>query len=143
MQIDPKTLDRLSQLDLEQYAGNFRAIQRNDNVLYNQLFEIPVNVRLTASRGVCENCLYDICVEAQGNHESFRDLRRKIDSSLAKRLESPRWQLLTVSFNGVYIGNPEDLLNFRKSRSEGIIYPTKGLGEKLAEVTFISGYPEI
>lgn len=143
MQIDPQALDRLSQLELEQYAGNLRAIQGDDRTLYEQLFEIPVSVKLTAQKGICDDSLYEICVKAQGGHESFLDLRRTVTKELGKKFDTPGQNLLTISFNGIYVGDPEDLLNHRNGRPEGILYPTRGLGEKLAEVAFISGYPEI
>ncbi len=143
MPVDTEALDRLSQLELEQYAGNLRAIQGEDRNIYERLFELPVIVKVIAERGTCEDELYDICVRAERNYVRFLDLRRDITRELAEKFDTPGQNLLTVLFNGIYVGESEDLLNFRKSRPEGIIYPTKGLGEKLAEITFISGYPEI
>jgi len=45
--------------------------------------------------------------------------------------------LLTVLFDGIYIGDPEDLLNYRKDSQAKIWYPTKGLGEKVDGIEFI------
>jgi len=133
----PEVLKRLSMLDLKRYAGNLNVLKKDDARLYEQLMTSPVNVKVVADKGICEDKLHEICQRSQGKHETFRSLRQKIEDQLFKIQHSLGWNLLTVSFDGIFVGEPEDLLNHRDGRQEGIMYPIKGLGEKIAEVEFV------
>ena len=140
MELDAEALTRLSTLELEMYAGKLSALAGEDMKKATRLKQLPVRVKLVAERGVCEDSLYDICSEVEGQHASFHELRMRVIGKLARDLNSPSspaWNLLPVLFDGIYVGEPEDLLGFRKGRSEPL-YPTKGLGTKLADIEFIS-----
>ena len=60
-----------------------------------------------------------------------------MERELLARSHSPGFSILTLIFYGIYVGDPEDLIIHRKGIKGRILYPTKGLGEKLAEVKFI------
>ena len=66
MKISSEALERLSGLGLRQYAGDLKAIKGGDRTLYNILMEKPVEVKIIAERGVCNDRLYDTCTELQG-----------------------------------------------------------------------------
>lgn len=144
---DKGTLERLSNLELRQYAGNLNAISGEDATIYDMLVESPIKIKVTAQRGICEDELYDICLSLEGRHDRFIDVRHAIIESYIKKI-SPMQKmrdtgvaqspcLLSMLFDGIYVGDSEDLLNYRNNNQAGILYNTKGLGAKLAEVTFI------
>lgn len=136
--ITSETLERLSNLDLQQYAGNLEALRETDRLIYERLMHSPVEVKVTAQREGVDRGLYEACLELQGSCVKFEELRRKAMMMLSRRSHSPvGWNLLSVLFNGIYIGDPEDLLNYRTGRQEGILYPVEGLGKKVAEVRFV------
>lgn len=147
MQIDYQTLERLSNLELRQYTGDLTAIVADDRVLYNELMESPVEVRVTAQRGLCEGGLYEICLSVQGRHKRFVDVRHAVINKYTRdmkpfekmvdagKVQSPC--LLTVLFDGIYVGDSEDLFTYRNGVSGRIWYPTKGLGEKIAEIVWV------
>ena len=136
METNKQTLERLSNLDLRQYAGDLKAIQGDDRELYERLMRSPVEVHVTAQRGICDDLLYQILSTIEGTYERFEELRREVMFKLPKN--SPGWNLLSVLFDGIYVGEPEDLLNHRYNRPEGILYRTRGLGEKVVDITFLS-----
>jgi hypothetical protein len=133
--MDAQTLERLSTLELRLYAGDLGAFGTNDWILRNELTEIPVEVRVIIEDGRCDDALYKLCEQVEGMHETFGKLREGITDALAKGLGNAGWNLLSVLFDGIYAGEPEDLLNHRTGGM--ILYPVKGLGEKIAEVTFL------
>ncbi len=137
MKIVKEDLERLSGLELRQYAGDLKAIRGKDIVLYDILMKNSVEVKIIAERGVCSDKLYDICIDLQGRHGKFVHLRRRTMNMLSQEFKGPGSNLLSILFDGVYIGEPEDLLNYRNKNRSGILYPTKGFGEKLAEVNFL------
>ena len=141
MGINRETLERLSNLELRQYAGDLHAIIGKNRKLWTELSNAPVDVKMAASRGICEDKLYDICLSVQRKHETFSMLRHRIMEALSKKSETLGFNLLTVLFDGIYVGEPEDLFHYRNNLSGRILYPTKGLGSKLAEVTFIDEHP--
>lgn len=126
MVIDDDTLARLSLLDLYQYAGDL--ILGENRKLYDELLELPVEVRVTAQRGICEGIFYEICLNAQGKYRRFGDLKKRIVQ---------RSNLLSVLFNGIYIGEPKDLLNLRRGNQARILHPMEGLGQKIADLKFL------
>jgi len=136
MKFDSQTLERLSLLDLRQYSGDLTAIGEEDRKLSNWLFELPVVVLATAQREVCEDPLYNICFGAQGEYSHFFNVRQRVMQELSRLANGPGWNLLSVLFDGIYVGDPEDLLYHRCGEQKRILHTTKGLGEKLAEVTF-------
>jgi hypothetical protein len=131
-----ETLKRLSNLDLIKYAGDLKAIKGQDAILYDELMNTPVEAKVIAKEGICEDVLYKICLDAQMNYEGFKNLRHNIINKLSKseQLTAGTKNLLTVLFNGVYIGEPEDILNYRKGGAT--LYPTKGLGKRIMDVQF-------
>lgn len=141
MNIDSKTLERLSNLELRQYAGELNAIVGKDRILFEELNESSVEVVMIAPREICDDRLYDICLSMHKKHEMFFMLRHRILDKLSKKYEELKAHLLTVLFDGIYVGEPEDLFNYRNGRQTRILYPTKGLGSKLADVTFIDAHP--
>ena len=138
MNTDKPTLERLSDLELRQYAGDLSAIMGDDRLLYEKLFGLPVEVRIAAHLGICEDRLYQILCIFQGRYEKFEDLRCKITTRLSREFAPPGWNRLSVLFDGIYIGEPEDLLNYRQGNRAGILNPIKGLGEKAAEMIFFN-----
>jgi len=75
MQIYKQLLNRLSNLELNRYAGDLNALAGKDLALYNKLMESPVEVRVIAQRGICEDELYEICLSVQGKHKQFVNVR--------------------------------------------------------------------
>lgn len=136
-QLRNRTLAAMSKLLLEFYSGNLYAFGVSSRRLNEQLKKQPVEVSVIAEKGACENELYHICKEAEGKYEKFSDLTRKITEALAKGEVRPSWNLLSVLFDGIYVGEPEDLRNYRNGETASIIYPTKGLGEKIARIKFL------
>lgn len=137
MQIDSKELRRLSNLEISRYAGQLDAIRGKDEILVGLLAETPVEVVMVAEEGVCNGTLYNICKRRTGRHKSFALLRGEVIGELAQRFEPPCWNLLSVLFDGIYVGEPEDLYNLRAGEPQGVIYNLKGLGTKLADVKFL------
>ncbi len=142
MNPDSQTLERLSNLSLRQYSGDLAAIRGEDRQLHAQLMESPVEMRVIAQPGVCEEELYEICLQAIGRYPRFIDLRWRITRELSAKFEPPRWNLLSILFDGIFVGEPEDLLNHRNGNPSGVLYPTKGLGTKIAEVIFLDSGSE-
>jgi len=128
------TLKRLEGLELDSYAGNLEALQK-DREEYVGLTEQPVEVKIVGAPGVCEAWLYNICSGAEGQYERFIELRERVQGELLKFAKGPGWNLLTVGFTGIYVGEPEDLHNLRNGGN--ILYQTRGLGRKMADVTFL------
>lgn len=139
MTTDSQTLERLSNLELCQYAGDLGAIQEEDRGLYEKLTESPVEVVVTGGSGVCDDWLYEICLGVEGQYDTFLEVRKIVQDELRGVVGGPGWNLLTVSFNGIYVGEPEDLLNYRNGRTKSILYQTTGIGKKVADITFLNG----
>ena len=138
MRIDRKTLERLAYLDLKLYAGDLGAFIKEDYELREALMVSPVEVKLISARDICDDSLYTVVERFVGRYEKFQDLRYGLTKELIATLPVPAgYNLLTSLFNGIYIGDPEDVLNFRLQRGDKIMYPVKGLGEKLADVIFL------
>lgn len=136
-QLGDEALQTMSKLLLKFYSGNLSAFEGSCGKVVEQLRKRPIEVKVIAKKGVCEDRLYEICQAAQGKYEKFSDLTGKITEALAKGSARPDWNLLSVLFDGIYIGEPEDLLNYRSSELDGVIYPTKGLGEKISQIKFL------
>ena len=134
MEITPSTLAVVSNLELRRYAGDLEAIDEYHQTLLNELSQLPVRVEITAPRGICEDELYGLVLRTHASYQRFSDLRIEVcDNSLNSRAII----MLSVLFDGIYVGEPEDLLHFRRGERREIMYPTKGLGAKLADVRFI------
>ncbi|MBI4159360.1 hypothetical protein HY500_03840 [Candidatus Woesearchaeota archaeon] len=140
MNPDSQTLERLSYLNLMEYSGDLFAIRGEDRQLYSKLMESPVEMIVTAQPEVCVEEIYRICSGAVGGYRRFIDLRQRIMRELAAKFETPGWCLLSVLFNGIFVGEPEDLLNHRNGNPSRVLYPTKGLGAKIAELSFLNYY---
>jgi len=140
--IDASTLDRLNNLELEQYAGNLNAFTKEDLIMRERLAATPIDVKMIEPRGVCDDELYDICSPFEGRQETFASLRQGIVDRLRREIEPIlpffQWNLLTVLFDGVYVGEPEDLLDYRKGNEQGILPPIEGLGKKIADIKFLT-----
>ncbi|MEN9626272.1 MAG: hypothetical protein RL557_600 [archaeon] len=141
MAVDHGTLERLSNLDLRVYVGDTNAIRGEDKRLYEQLMQTSVEVIMPSEagmsqQGTCEEPLYQICLGAQGVYNAFIDARQHVMGKLLREISGPGFNLLSILFEGIYVGEPEDLLNYRNGNSAGIRYPTKGLGNKLAAIRF-------
>jgi|SRR3989338_4510316 len=143
MNSDSQTLERLSDLDLRQYSGDLSAIRGEDRQLHARLMESPVEMRVTAQPEVCVEELYRICLSAIGRYPKFIDLRQMIMGELAAKFETSGWNLLSILFNGIFVGEPKDLLNHRNGNPSRVLYPTKGLGAKIAELRFLDYYPKV
>ena len=50
----------------------------------------------------------------------------------------PNWRMLSALFDGVYVGDPEDILNRRRYGDGSIpLYNVRVFGIKLAEIRFL------
>ena len=143
-------LEKLSNLELRKCVRDVNGVSKEDIdlyvELYNKLLKSPVEVNITAQRGLCEDHLYELCLSLQGRYKEFVYSRYKLGELyrefMFKKLSennNPGPCLVSVLFNGIYIGHYKDLLNYRKGNSEKLLYSTKGLGEKIAEVIFLDG----
>jgi len=147
--IDAKTLRDLSALQLDVYAGNIGKIFGEDGIIEKKLTETPVRAKVIAQEKDCDAGLYRVGLEIQGEYKSFKELRRAVVRHLQQLPSvpgsrvpglnipiSPEWNLISVLFDGIYIGEPEDLLN-HWTGTGNIFTDIKGLGEKLAEIEFL------
>jgi len=143
---------RLGQLELEEYAGNLGAFSSEDKTIHEQLMRMPVEMRRIPLKKECDGSLVALCSELAGKYESLIDLRIKIIEAYTTRrkplekmqtlgaMQSPC--LFAILVDGLYLGDPEDILNKRKQIANGsmtppeIWYPIQGLGEKIAEIIF-------
>ena len=141
MIVSAEELRKLDALGLKEYAGDTAALHGEERKTYDALMKTPVDVRLIAEEGVCHDSLYRICRDAEGIYISFGALRRHVDSQLTaeRRYYMLNWRMLSVLFGGIYVGDPEDLLNHRAGIERGILYPTRGLGKKVSHVRFLAG----
>lgn len=138
--IDDETLERLSNLELKQYAGDLTTIIEEDKALYEKLLRSPIEIKMIAPKGVCDDRLYEICFSVAGYHERFGIARIKLINNYAKETGNPdKFCLLSMLVNGIYVGHPLDLLNHRNNNPQKIIYPIKGVGQKIAEINFLIG----
>ena len=138
MEIETQTLSRLSHLELRQYAGELNAIAGEDTRLFGSLLSSPVEVTVAAEKGICDDRFYEICLKSQGKYGKFVDVRHKVTQDLSAQSTNPNcWNLLTVLFDGVYVGDPEDVLYWRENQKKKILFPIQGLGKKVAEVKFV------
>ena len=139
METDEKTLQRLSTLALTlRYKRDAEVMKEEDENLYHALLDSSVRVQVIADKNACEDSLYAICSSLQGTHEKFTDVRTLLGKQFyqARRLTSEE-RLLSVLFDGIYVGHPEDLLQIRNGHDEEVLYPVKGLGEKMADIIFL------
>lgn len=136
--INYKTLKRLGDLELRRYAGDLTTIIEEDRALYEKLLRSPIEIKMTAPKGICDDKLYEICSSVVGKHERFSIARIKLINNYAKETgELDKLCLLSMLVNGIYIGHPLDLLNYKNNKPQEIIYPIKGLGQKIAEINFL------
>ena len=108
MDLNEELLQKLSDLELELYSANISDLGELDYLREN-LLNTPVEMKVTAEKGICEDQLYDICLKYQGEHDSLATLRLSIANELANQFAPPGWNMLSVLFDGVYVGDPEDL----------------------------------
>ncbi|MDD5193048.1 MAG: hypothetical protein PHF67_00520 [Candidatus Nanoarchaeia archaeon] len=137
MKIEPKELRRLSNLELSIFSGENLALEEWDLIHARALYQTPVEVTMIAEEGICDRGLYRLCLYFEGEHDTFAGLRVDISERLAQTFQPPNWMKLTVIFDGIYVGNPEDIYNSRAGQPELIQCPMKGLGTKLADITFL------
>jgi hypothetical protein len=141
MILDSALLKRLSTCELRVYAGQLDALCAEDLAISNSLKVQPVVVNMTQPRLGCDERLYDICAEMAGSHKTFLELRQRVMNSLVSKARFfgnyNGWNLLTVAFDGIQLGDSKDLLK-RRIYGEGLkpLYPIEGFGLKLAEVRF-------
>ena len=141
MAVGNETIAKLSELSLEEYDGNLDAVlKQGDKKTYENLMYSPVRITLNRQGDICEGRLYEIVASMSGEHTTFEHVRREMDNRLLQKLERipSDWRLITVLFEGIYIGDPQDLLNHRLNNGEAISYPIKGFGEKIASIEFLS-----
>lgn len=136
--MDAERIKFLSDLDLAIYAGEVDAITPRNIRLTSEPMNAPGEVRIVAEQGVCEEKLYRIISELTGRHEKFIYLKRAVVNSLMKQAAGPGWNFISVLFDGIYIGEPEDVYNHRKSSGNSSpVYFVRGFGVKIADVEFI------
>ena len=82
--------------------------------------------------------LYVICRTLQNNTMPFQNLRTKTREHWLKiDPRSPTPSILTILFDGVYVGDPEDVVLQRlQGHCESPQYPIDGLGKKIASIEF-------
>lgn len=134
MPVDTDVLEDLSREELEVYSGNSSARTPESRKRWESLMCSPVRMKVCAGRDECDENLWDLCLRMQGRHEQFMDLRVKINDELMKRY--PQF-MLTVVFDGVYIGEPEDLRNLRAENGQRVMYEVKGFGRKVGDIEFV------
>jgi len=130
-------LEELSNLELEVYAGRIELAETPQYRKLEALFEVPVSMKVIAPPEVCEPHLYRIARALEGRHSTFAELRQKTNEALFnKQGNILGWNILSVLASGVYVGEMEDIRNYRNNSSQ-ILYPTRGLGTKVAEINFL------
>jgi len=138
MKLPQAFLDDLDLRELRQYAGE-QFITGELADVWEHLGYYPVEVRMCASRGACDDRLYAICQSVAGSGRTLKAVRQYVVSQLYQIATDPDCNLLSVLFTGIYVGEPEDLLNHWRG-SDDIFYPTTGLGKKIADIHFLGGY---
>ena len=75
MEIDK--LEKLSNLELRKCVRDVNGVSKEDIdlyvELYNKLLKSPVEVNITAQRGLCEDHLYELCLSLQGRYKEYRE----------------------------------------------------------------------
>lgn len=148
MQIDQATIDCLSDLELELYTGNSFDGIKKEREIRNKLHRLPVRIKVNLGESFCDDLLYRICKGlASREFTTIQELKGRLGSlsmSVIPQLDTSNWvqkiapTLFTTLFNGVYVGEPEDVYNHRKGNKSKIWHPVKGLGLKIAEIEFLS-----
>src|SRR3989344_8646168 len=126
---DDLTLRRLSNLELRQYAGDLDALMGDNRNLFEKIARDPVSVRLIVEDGDINPDFYAVIKDLEGKYPSFIELRRKTIKLLATRFDGLGWNSLTCLFDGVFIGEAEDLWFHREDRGTSM-YPVEDLGKK-------------
>ncbi len=137
---DGEKLRKLSMIDLQAYAGDTVAqkICRKDQLFFHLRFNVPVQLKPIINISDCDAGLYNICVGLKNEYTNFDSVRKAVEEGLGKVVQDIPFDRLTVLFEGIFIGNPEDVLDQRTGKSE-VMYPMKGLGTKAVEVKFLEG----
>jgi hypothetical protein len=136
MNINPKTLEKLSAVTLLSYAGIPSALSLDERRIMNLLSKVPVVVNPLEFVEGFDNELYNIAFGLQGRHDNLMDLRASADHALMDRYPGPGFRRLSILFDGIYLGEPEDLLNFRKGNPREVMYEIRGLGSKVSDIIF-------
>ncbi len=140
-QLPPEELTRLSNLELEVYAtGSNEHIGLADLVLMEQLNQTRVAIHTNQVQGSCADILHKIGVTNGGIYPSFIQARQAIVASLVAHLQPPAWNMLSVVYDGIYVGDPEDMYEYRKAPISGSFtpaYQVVGFGIRLGEVIFL------
>ena len=133
--MDPLTLDELSMFQLKRYNRETPKITPKGQQQYDALERSPVRVSITSDQEICDSDIYNACLQVQGHHLSFSQLREKLSTILSEAKEIPDPEILTVLFEGIFIGNPQNLEIYMTT--DNPLPPTpRGLGKKLAEIDF-------
>ncbi len=138
-----RSLQELSQLELECYAGKTDARDVAASAEHRLVMEKPATMRVTAKPDVVPEAIYEICKRLEGSYTSLLALRNAVfvtymEQCLSLEDPTPRSPVgITVLPDGVYAGDPEDIY-YQREQEENFLgrirYPIKGLGEKIAEV---------
>jgi len=144
MQITRELLDKLSYLHLKEYAKQIDKLDRVMELFNSALMNRSVNVKKVMPIDYCDRGLYGLALEAQrdGPFMNFAEMRTFFHTGLsrvyAEPLPSPLPPYIRLSIlpNGIWVGQPDDLLAYLEERREDIKHNEKGLGKKLAEVIF-------
>ena len=132
--MDTLVKEKLNKYELANYSGNFSELEKGYAEIYLRLVNSSVRVRLLDDVDADEG-LIEICRKLEGRYEAFYMVREKAMEMLAEGKRKIGWNLLTVLFDGIYIGDPEDIWNLRNGKKP--LYSVDGLGKKIAEINFL------
>jgi hypothetical protein len=138
MQITKDLLNKLGYLHLVSYNGKPVDLDQIEDVIHQALIKQPLNVR--AVHGVeCDPALLNVVqeVEKKGEYSKFFDMKEDIVTGLNGITSPvPFHHRLSVLPNGIFIGEPYDIIAQISNQEERIRFPEKGLGFRLGEVVF-------
>jgi hypothetical protein len=110
-------------------------VDANSQKLMNNLYTLPVNVNVVADTESFDPDLHLVLLDLKSLYPTYVDLRRDVSD---RCLNAFKVDMLSVLYDGIYAGNPEDLYNFREGNNTEIEHPVEGLGLKLADINFES-----
>jgi len=110
METNPEVLRRLDDLELQRYAGEIKTFPDREESLYQELMMSPVKVKVTAPIEVCAARFYQFCLNVQGEYDDFKQVRLKVSQESMQEFDR---MALSVLFEGIYEGDPEDVMCVR------------------------------
>ncbi|MBI3334088.1 hypothetical protein HYZ97_01250 [Candidatus Pacearchaeota archaeon] len=140
MELSSGEIEQVNKSILDMYTGRIEIerLPKEFLPIFERMHKLPVNMALAESIGI-DSRLVKLIRANQGIHSSYDKLKCKLNVKLMDLFPGPGFTRLTMLYNGVYVGEPEDFLAYLEDRSEDILYPLEGLGKKVGDVVFIDG----